>query len=264
MTATAITINADKCLKDGFCISVCPCLIFEKTPEGVPAVNTELAKTCIKCGHCASVCPGNAIKVSELDPADYLPMPADIPTLQTFSNLIRARRSIRAFKPQQIPVEKIKEMLEIIKFCPTAKNSQSLSWILIDGSEKVRNFSAAVIDAFRINERMKSVVEEFDQGGDPIHRGAPQVLVAYGSSKYPWGTMDAAIAIANLELAAKACGFGSCWGGFSTWAASGSSDVGKSIGLSEDKKIFGVLMLGYPKIRYRYTPPRKPLNLKIV
>jgi len=264
MTTTAISVNPGKCMKDGFCVNACPCAIFETNISGIPSVNQELAKTCIQCGHCISVCPGNAINIEGLPHSDFRPIPVDIPTLQTFNNLLKARRSIRSFKSVPIAMEKIRDLLEAVRFCPTAKNAQALSWLLIDGQDKVRNFSAAVIDSFRVNERMKTVVEEFDNGKDPIHRGAPQVLVAYAPEKYPWGSMDAAIAIANIELAARACGFGTCWGGFSTWAASGSNEVGKSIGLSNEQKIFGVLMIGYPQIKFRLTPPRKPINLKII
>lgn len=264
MSAATVSVNPLMCIKDGLCIITCPCSIFEKSESGVPSINETLAKTCIKCGHCASVCPGKAINVEGLASSDFQPVPLDIPTLQIFNNLVKARRSIRSFKSTQIPHDKIKELLEITRFCPTAKNTQCLSWLLIDGPEKVRQFSASVIDSFRINERMKPVVEEFDNGKDPIHRGAPQVLVAYAPEKYPWGTMDAAIAIANLELAARSCGLGTCWGGFSTWAASCSNEVAKSIGLNNDQKILGVLMLGYPQIKFRAIPPRKPVSLKIL
>jgi nitroreductase len=244
---------------------VCPCGIFQAAENnGIPAVSDELSLTCIRCGQCISACPGDAISVKGLEFKDFLPLPITLPSLNDFTGLVKSRRSIRNFKPEQIDVARLKELLEVARFAPTAKNSQALSWILINGREKVRNFSAAVIDAFRVNERMAALVEDFDRGGDPVHRGAPHVAVAYGPENYPWGTMDAAIAVSYMELAAKAAGFGSCWGGFSTWAASGSREVGKSIGLSEKEKIFAVIMLGYPGCSYHSVPARKSLNLRII
>ncbi len=264
MSNNGISIDRNNCIKDGACISVCPCGIFRPTESGYPDINSEAAITCIKCGHCASICPGKAIKIEELLPANYQQIQANTPSATVLANLIKSRRSIRNFKDTLVEPEKLKSILEITRYCPTAKNTQNLSWIVVNGREKVQQLSSTVIDTFRNNERMTPVVNEFDQGKDPIHRGAPQVIVCYGPEKYPWGTMDAAVAIANLELVAKAEGLGTCWGGFSTWAASTSKDVGKSIGLDESQKIFAVLMIGYAKFPYRLVPPRKPLNLKFL
>lgn len=264
MGNSAVAINPDKCKKDGLCINVCPCEIFGKGESGIPLIREEVVSTCIKCGHCAAICPGGAITLSDLSPVDFQSVPVNTPTLPVLSNLIKNRRSIRNYEARPVEMEKIKELLELTRFCPTAKNTQNLSWIVINGAEKVRALSAAVIDAFRPNDRMADLVKAFDRGEDPIHRGAPQVAIAYGPEKYPWGTMDATIAMANLELAAKAGGLGTCWGGFSTWAASTNPEIGKSIGLSATDKIFAVIMIGYPKYTFRLVPPRKPLRLRII
>lgn len=264
MSNNGISIDQNNCVKDGACIAVCPCGIFQATESKIPSIDAEAAKTCIKCGHCASVCPGKAIRIDELMPSHYQQIQANTPSPSSLTNLIKSRRSIRTYKDAQVEPEKLKSILEMVRYCPTAKNTQNLSWLVVSGKDRVHKLSSTVIDTFRNNERMAPVVKEFDQGKDPIHRGAPHVIVCYGPEKYPWGTMDATIAVANLELLAKAEGLGTCWGGFSTWAASTSKDIGKSLGLDESEKIFAVLMIGQPQYTYRLVPPRKPLNLKFL
>lgn len=264
MPNTHVSINSDKCLKDDICVSVCPCGIFQSSELGFPKIDTKLTGTCIKCGHCISSCPGDAITVSGLNITDFQPVQANLPVFNVLDNLVKSRRSIRNFKDRQVEKEKISKLLELTRYCPTAKNTQNLSWVVIDGPEKVRAFSAAVIDVFRASGNMAEAVNAFDHGKDPIHRGAPMVVIACAPEKYPWGTMDATIAMTSFELAAKAEGLGTCWAGFSTWAAASSKDVGRSIGLDDTDKIYAAMMVGYPKFSYHVVPPRKPLKLRII
>ncbi|EKD83671.1 MAG: hypothetical protein ACD_39C00532G0001, partial [uncultured bacterium] len=62
---------------------------------------------------------------------------------------MQSRRSIREFKDQPVDLNQITELLELTRYCPTAKNTQLLYWVLVNGAPKVRELSAAVIDTFR-------------------------------------------------------------------------------------------------------------------
>ncbi|MBU1107688.1 MAG: nitroreductase family protein [Candidatus Riflebacteria bacterium] len=264
MSDNRIQIDATLCRKDGICINICPVGIFGGGIGTLPIVDENLAAYCIKCGHCSAVCPGNAIAIPDLAAGDYQQLSPELPDLQSFSSLVQSRRSIREFKDQPVDLKQVTELLELTRYCPTAKNTQLLSWVLVNGTKKVRELSAAVIDTFRSNEKMAPMVQAFDSGLDPVNRGAPQVLLVCAPAKYDWGSLDAAIAIANFELAAKSAGIGTCWAGFTTRAAAVDSRVGNLIGLAADDKIFGAVMLGYPEYSYCRIPPRKPLRLRIV
>jgi len=264
MTTQKITIDAAKCRKDGICVSICPVGIFQGKIGEVPTVDAGLATACIKCGHCAAACPGDAIAVEGLAAAEYQTYPAKAASLHELRSLVLSRRSVREFKDEPVPLEQVKELLEITRYCPTAKNTQLLRWVLVNGKDKVREISAAVIDTFRPNEKMAPMVQAFDSGLDPVNRKAPHLLLVYGPARYDWGSLDAAIYIANFELAAKAAGLGTCWAGFTTRAASQAALVNEKIGLTTEDKVFGAVMLGYPEYKYLRVPPRKPLHLKIV
>ena len=264
MNDSGIQIDATRCRKDAICINICPVGIFGGSAGALPLVDENLAKNCIKCGHCSAACPTEAITIPGLALKDYQKLPRELPDLKGFGSLVQSRRSIREFKDQPVDLNQITELLELTRYCPTAKNTQLLYWVLVNGAPKVRELSAAVIDTFRSNEKMAPMVQAFDNGFDPVNRGAPQVLLACAPARYDWGTFDAAIAIANFELAAKAAGIGTCWAGFTTRAASLATKVGDVIDLAADDKIFGAVMLGYPKFGYCRIPPRKTLKLKIV
>lgn len=264
MNSAEIFIDPAKCRKDGICVKICPCQIFKPGTSGVPEVEAGLVSTCIRCGHCVSACPGDAITVKALNAAEFKPGISKLPEFEVFENLVMSRRSIRSFKSEPVKLELLQKLLDMTRYCPTAKNTQSLSWLIVNGHEKVRQVAADVINIFRPVERMAPLVAAFDNGEDPVCRNAPQLLIAYGSEKYAWGNLDAAIAIANLELAAKTSGLGTCWGGFVTNAAASDKQIGRHLGLDDSEKIFAALMIGYPKYAYRKVPPRNPLRLKVV
>lgn len=261
---TQLKIDENKCLRDGICSEVCPCKIFVADDSGLPHIDAETAPLCINCGHCVSICPANAISLDSVDGGQLPKVSTQLPDLNKFFELVQARRSIRSFKPELIAVEELVKLLEVTRWAPTAKNSQALSWVLVSGREKVQKISAAVIDVFRNDARMAGMVDAFDNGYDVIHRGAPHLAIAYGHEKYKWGTFDASIALNTLELAARAADVGTCWGGFSTSAAALDKSVGTALGISEENKIFAVLMLGRANFKFRHVPNRNELKLKII
>lgn len=264
MTADRIQIDETKCRKDAVCINICPVGIFTGKLDEVPVIAEDLAVACIKCGHCAAACPTDAISVPGLSASQYSSLPASMPDLKSLFGLVKSRRSIREFKDQPVDLKLVNELLELTRYCPTAKNTQLLHWVLVNGKKKVREISSAVIDAFRNNENMAPMVQAFEHGFDPINRGAPQLLLVCGPAKYDWGMLDGAIAIANFELAAKAAGLGTCWAGFTTRGAAQGPQVNEKIGLAADHKVIGAVMLGYPTFDYYRVPPRKPLSVKII
>jgi nitroreductase/NAD-dependent dihydropyrimidine dehydrogenase PreA subunit len=259
-----IGIDASKCNKDGICIKVCPCGVFSPSQSGIPVVNPMTAPTCINCGHCVAICPSQAITVSGKAGDQYENTPQVFNEPEKFTQLVKTRRSIRSFQPKQVPMAKLVELIELTKWAPTAKNTQMLSWTLINGADKVKTLSSKVIDTFRFDEKTAALAAVFDSGYDIVHRGAPHVILVHAPSEYNWGVMDGAIALSTLELAAHANGIGACWAGFTAWGASLSPKVGESVNIPPTHKILGGLMIGYATYTYKKVPPRKDIRLTVI
>ncbi len=159
-----------------------------------------------------------------------------------FSELIRNRYSVRAYKPDPVEEEKLMAVLEAARLAPTASNRQPFQLIVIHTKGREEELS-------RIYDR-----EWFVQ--------APLIIGACGLRGEVWKGehgrdylgVDVAIVMDHLILAATDLGLGTCWiGAFDADAAREILD------LPDDAEPIIFTPLGYPAD----TPKpreRKPLN----
>ena len=116
----------------------------------------------------------------------------------TFSELVKARYSVRNFSDKPIEPEKLNAVLEAARLAPTAKNLQPVHVYVVaspQGMEKMRTLT-------------------------PCHYDAPVVLIFAKNTQEEWhhpqenltsGSEDVAIAATHAMLAATDQGLGTCW-----------------------------------------------------
>jgi nitroreductase len=116
-----------------------------------------------------------------------------------FSELIRARYSVRAYKPDPVEEDKLGQVLEAARLAPTASNRQPFQIIVIHTAGREAELK-------RIYNRGWFVQ-------------APLVVCACGIPAENWvrvdgknyNDVDVAIAMDHLILAAADIGLGTCW-----------------------------------------------------
>jgi nitroreductase len=159
-----------------------------------------------------------------------------------FSELIKTRYSVRAYKPDPVEDEKLQKVLEAARLAPTAVNRQPFQLIVIHtkGREEELN---------RIYGR-----DWFVQ--------PPLVIAICGVPDLAWSrrdgmnyyTVDVTIAMDHLILAATDLGLGTCWiGAFDPDAAR------EVLGLPDTVEPIAFTPLGYPADEPR-EKKRKPLS----
>lgn len=111
--------------------------------------------------------------------------------------LIKTRRSVRAYQRDMIPRELIDQIVEAGLYAPSGMNRQPVIIIAVS-DPKTR-------DAL---SRLNASIMGTD--GDPFY-GAPVVLIVLADRSAPTYLYDGALAMENLMLAAHASGLGSCW-----------------------------------------------------
>ncbi|MHB8927697.1 MAG: nitroreductase family protein [Bacillota bacterium] len=170
--------------------------------------------------------------------------PSDVPTgpapVNPVLEVIRRRRSIRAYLDRQVPEEALEAVLEAARWAPSAVNSQPWQFVVVTDPDR-RRLLGEIARFYFLRYR---------------HVGsAPAIIAVLGRpTANRWYQIDCALAAANIMLAAESLGLGTCYvGGFSVPAAR------RILGVSPALDVVGLITLGYPAERPE-PPPRLGLD----
>lgn len=155
---------------------------------------------------------------------------------------IRLRRSVRRYLDRPIEDEKLMQVLEAARLAPSARNLQNWKFIVVK------------------DEKTRAKLAEYARNQDFIAK-APIVIAACGTDtdyKMTCGqfayTINVAIAIDHMTLAALELGLSTCWIG-----AFYEDNVKDLLGVPKDVSVVALLPLGYAA-EEPMTTPRKPID----
>jgi nitroreductase len=135
---------------------------------------------------------------------------------------VRKRRSIRRYKPDQVPEDVLNEILEAARLAPSAGHRQPWHFIVVRDAETKRKLA------------ISSWATE-----------APVVIVGCADTKArgePTCFIDLAIAFEHIVLAAANFGLGTCWMG----RLGADETIKRVLGIPEHVRVVAVTPLGYP------------------
>lgn len=255
-----IGIDLKMCTDCHQCISECPTRNF-KIDENQGKTIFEKTQ-CISCGHCIAICPENAILYEDINGvAVNLETWNGFPSPESLYKLIRSKRSIRRYQNKLVPHDIIEKLIESIRYAPTAMNIRSIKCILISGEEKIDEFTDKIIESIESEKEKAGLKRLREKGLNPFFYNAPHILILLSNNG--WVEINATIAITYAMLYAEALGIGSCWiGGLQKYFAENKEISEKVIGNSS--KVGGIMIFGYPSVKYKRVPPRPPLELKMI
>ena len=107
------------------------------------------------------------------------------------------RRSVRAYKPDQVPEDVLAQILKAGEYAPSGMGMQSAVMVVVQDPETIQTLS-------RINASIMG------SEGDPFY-GAPTVIVVLADPAVGTWREDGSLVMGNLMNAAHAVGLGSCW-----------------------------------------------------
>ena len=162
-------------------------------------------------------------------------------TLQILKN----RRSVRAYLPKQIKEEELQQILEAGIYAPTGMGAQSPIVVVVQDKETISYLS-------------KMNAEVMGSISDPFY-GAPTVITVFADRERVTCVEDGSLVIGNMMLAAHSIGVDSCW--IHRAKEVFDSQEGKEL-MAEwgvDAGYFGVgnCILGYRDCEYPVAPARK-------
>jgi nitroreductase len=157
-------------------------------------------------------------------------------------DVILKRSSIRSYKPDPVPEEKLNKILEAGRLAPSAHNAQNWKFIVVKDKEKIKKIANSSLNQTFIAEAPIVIV---GVSLDPEH------IMASGVPAY---AVDLAIAIDHMILEATELGLGTCWIG-----AFKNEEIKKILNIPERYKVVALFPLGYPNEKGR-PKQRKPLE----
>ena len=164
--------------------------------------------------------------------------------MDAMQNLL-TRRSVRKYKPDMVPQEKLEKILEAGTYAATGMGRQSP--IILAVTDK------AMRDRL---PKMNAAIMGVDS--DPFY-GAPVVLVVLADKNVPTYIYDGSLVMGNLMNAAHAEGIASCW--IHRAKEEFNSPEGKQIlqdlGITGDYEGIGHCILGYADGDEPAAKPRK-------
>lgn len=163
---------------------------------------------------------------------------------ETISCLLN-RRSVRAYRPEQIKPAELETILQAGLYAPSAMNLQPSIMLVIQDRETISMLS-------RLN------AEVMGRDTDPFY-GAPTVIVVLADKNAPNHVQDASLVMGNLMNAAFSLGVDSCWinRAREVFEMPEARALLREKGISDDYVGVGNCILGYRSGELPAAPPRR-------
>lgn len=197
----------------------------------------------------------------------------------SFLELIKTRRSIRAYTDKPVPREILDEIIECARYSPTALGKASWHFTVATDRLLIKEAGEAVRKTVKIMLRLRFILrfiypvlsdekflniakEKVSSSEDRIFYDAPVVVFISTPKKNPHGLKDSMVAAENIMLASHALGLGSCMIGFAD-AIKKRRDLLKKLKLPQGHRLQATVVLGYPK-SVHHLPQRRRDNLTYI
>ena len=158
---------------------------------------------------------------------------------------IKSRRSIRKYKSDMVPQDKLEKIIEAGTYAATGMGKQSPIIVAVTNKELRDKLSA-------MNAKIMGV------NSDPFY-GAPVVLIVLADKNRPTYVYDGSLVMGNLMLEAEAQGIGSCWihRAKEEFESEEGKELLRSLGIEGDYEGIGHCILGYADGDAPKAAPRK-------
>lgn len=183
--------------------------------------------------------------------------------VQEFYRLLEVRRSIRKFKPDPIPREKLERILAAAMQAPSGKNFQNWKFFVLTGAKRDAYVEMSKKTWTNIQpileKQLKPSLYKFTERFFYTLGDAPVVIVCYSKSnpleRHMTSIGSVYMAVENLNLACFAEGLGCCTMGAPLEIA---DEVSSFLGAGSDLELLCAVVLGIPD----HEPPKAPRQLE--
>ena len=179
--------------------------------------------------------------------------------------LVRARRSVRHYKGENVDRALLSRLLATLANVPTGVNQRELTFTVVDDKAVMQQFRARMIAALaaametgRVAEDsyLRDAVQAYHKDKtDIILRGAPHLLLVSAPPDAPCPNEDVALTLAYFDLLAQSAGLGTVWCGLLKMTLETVPELKPLLGLPAGHAYYAMLF-GPPAIRFARTVQR--------
>ena len=270
--ATMIVFHPERCTGCGLCAKVCHnrCIVLV---DGKPMTQPVL---CDGCSQCIAICAQQARSWAGVPPVSYEEQ--RLPSTSQLEELYKQRRSIRFFKRHRIDRNLLQAVVQCSAYAPT--NNHELRLVVADGLEDMWDLEQVAIRfssrIYRLLFQPRMVFALLDRLSTAVTRQvraklearhsdrlAPAAMVfVVGDPRIAFSEASAQAALDLITLRAQTEGIGGCLWGVGKIALNRSRAARRHLGLQRDERILGVLLLGYPDVRFRNKVEGKRMPIR--
>jgi len=286
-----IHIDQERCKACGICGYICPRHItetIESDNSRVTIISSERLDLCMECGHCMAICPNEAIYVNglnskEFDPAKEL----DIDENQLLT-LMKQRRSVRRYRKESVPRETLNRIIEAAHQSPTGTGRRTTGIIILDNPETIDMLSEMVYELYekldrnlqnpiarffirrQVGQKMMNTLQDFVMPGmrwyirwyrenksNEIMRDCPALMLFHSPILEPMGAENCLVTAFHAIFMAQVVGIGTCFNDLIPQACNRVPEIRRLLDLPKDREVYSSITLGYPKVKFKRTIPRR-------
>ena len=180
-------------------------------------------------------------------------------TIETILN----RRSVRKYDPKPIPKDLLDQIIQCGDSGPSGANARQWRYVVIQDPALRRKLIERSMPLYKkwlgnMPDNFKAMRAEIDKSYDPIYYGAPVIVFVIG--KGFTSDADCPMACQNMMLAARSLGIGSCWVKIGQLVTA-DPEVQQSLEIIEGEKVYGPIILGFPREGFPQPVNNAPLPI---
>jgi nitroreductase len=174
--------------------------------------------------------------------------------MKTVLEVIKARKSIRAYQDKPLPKDIVNSILEAAMHAPTARNLQELEYKVITSKSLIGKLSEGIARAMQ----SEGLPLKGPPGAKPnFFYSAPLLLLITAPKDNIWASADAGLAAQNIMLYATSIDLGSVFIGMARMIEK-DKNLMKSLHIGDSMSIVAAVICGYPA--EDPAPKEKKLN----
>lgn len=257
-----IYVNHDKCNLCKLCIKICHDYCISVNDENRITINLAL---CDCCTQCMAICPKLAIGLigGEIKPIDH----SLLPKPEQLEELFKARRSIRDYQGKKIERDLLEKIVGMGRYAPTM--DKTIGVIIVDDQKEIeylerltQRYWDRIHKLFFKNRVVMKFIKSFFRNAEIIKSKlenrdkhlfeAPAIIILVGNTKNDYlSELSAQYYLYNMILYAYSVGVGAILSDSGKIVFNSNRAIYKLLGIQKGYRILGVLLMGYPKLKFK-------------